>query len=173
MFAEQMAGLQYSPRFTSSLGRLLDLASLLLTLPWLVTTSLLASSLLALVPDPRPAWRRLADTAVTAPLLLGLGLVLTPPAVLGHLLWVTICTLCPSQQYSSVDIPKPKLKPSNCDGNKYSFGTMNILLGQEVIGKFNNCSLVYSRIPRISAANRLIGEVVQSRRRPLLGPSPG
>ena len=27
--------------------------------------------------------------------------------------------------------------------------------------------------PRFSAANRLIGEVVQSRRRPLLGPSPG
>ena len=26
---------------------------------------------------------------------------------------------------------------------------------------------------RTSAANRLIGEVVQSRRRPLLGPSPG
>ena len=26
---------------------------------------------------------------------------------------------------------------------------------------------------KISAANRLIGEVVQSRRRPLLGPSPG
>ena len=26
---------------------------------------------------------------------------------------------------------------------------------------------------RLSAANRLIGEVVQSRRRPLLGPSPG
>ena len=29
------------------------------------------------------------------------------------------------------------------------------------------------RMTRISAANRLIGEVVQSRRRPLLGPSPG
>ena len=27
--------------------------------------------------------------------------------------------------------------------------------------------------PRFSAENRLIGEVVQSRRRPLLGPSPG
>ena len=82
MFAEQMAGLQYSPRFTSSLGRLLDLASLLLTHPWLVTASLLASSLLALVPDPRPAWRRLADTAVTAPLLLGLSYARTP--ALGH-----------------------------------------------------------------------------------------
>ena len=30
-----------------------------------------------------------------------------------------------------------------------------------------------STIIRTSAANRLIGEVVQSRRRPLLGPSPG
>ena len=28
-------------------------------------------------------------------------------------------------------------------------------------------------VVRFSAANRLIGEVVQSRRRPLLGPSPG
>ena len=27
--------------------------------------------------------------------------------------------------------------------------------------------------PKVSAANRLIGEVVQSQRRPLLGPSPG
>ena len=29
------------------------------------------------------------------------------------------------------------------------------------------------QLPRGSAANRSIGEVVQSRRRPLLGPSPG
>ena len=33
--------------------------------------------------------------------------------------------------------------------------------------------LLQSAGVRISAANRLIGEVVQSRRRPLLGPSPG
>ena len=31
----------------------------------------------------------------------------------------------------------------------------------------------FTPLLRISAANRLIGEVVQSRRRPLLGPSPG
>ena len=36
---------------------------------------------------------------------------------------------------------------------------------------FAECSLLRCR--RTSAANRLIGEVVQSRRRPLLGPSPG
>ena len=35
-------------------------------------------------------------------------------------------------------------------------------------------SAPHSLVPdNISAANRLIGEVVQSRRRPLLGPSPG
>ena len=32
--------------------------------------------------------------------------------------------------------------------------------------------IIFQKI-EISAANRLIGEVVQSRRRPLLGPSPG
>ena len=37
---------------------------------------------------------------------------------------------------------------------KYSFATMNILLGQDAIGKFNNCSLVYNRIPRIAAEIR-------------------
>ena len=34
-------------------------------------------------------------------------------------------------------------------------------------------SCVFDTTVRNSAANRLIGEVVQSRRRPLLGPSPG
>ena len=32
---------------------------------------------------------------------------------------------------------------------------------------------LFDRSVMVSAANRLIGEVVQSRRRPLLGPSPG
>ena len=36
---------------------------------------------------------------------------------------------------------------------------------------FQDCPVF--AIVLISAANRLIGEVVQSRRRPLLGPSPG
>ena len=39
-------------------------------------------------------------------------------------------------------------------------------------GVWRNLEILAGRI-RNSAANRLIGEVVQSRRRPLLGPSPG
>ena len=37
----------------------------------------------------------------------------------------------------------------------------------------SNENMVPAALVIISAANRLIGEVVQSRRRPLLGPSPG
>ena len=44
------------------------------------------------------------------------------------------------------------------------------LLGLDL--KRSSCSDLCSRI-HTNAANRLIGEVVQSRRRPLLGPSPG
>ena len=38
---------------------------------------------------------------------------------------------------------------------------------------FHPCTVQTGRQDSSSAANRLIGEVVQSRRRPLLGPSPG
>ena len=44
----------------------------------------------------------------------------------------------------------------------YNYAGGQILAGQ----RYNNCI-------RTSASNRSIGEVVQSRRRPLLGPSPG
>ena len=49
------------------------------------------------------------------------------------------------------------------------------LSGADVWGvaKLMNHLVLISLNVRISAANRLIGEVVQSQRRPLLGPSPG
>ena len=43
--------------------------------------------------------------------------------------------------------------------------------GRQGLGGVLVTTLVVSGL--VSAANRLIGEVVQSRRRPLLGPSPG
>ena len=46
--------------------------------------------------------------------------------------------------------------------------TMNAMLGWRAV---TWATLVPTIVT--SAANRLIGEVVQSRRRPLLGPSPG
>ena len=45
--------------------------------------------------------------------------------------------------------------------------------GKEVQRHMDLIELTTLKPLNISAANRLIGEVVQSRRRPLLGPSPG
>ena len=39
--------------------------------------------------------------------------------------------------------------------------------------RLHNPVVICLNLLQVSAANRLIGEVVQSRRRPLLGPSPG
>ena len=51
-------------------------------------------------------------------------------------------------------------------------GLLNVKLLDRTLAYFQNQSS-YLQYIRTSAANRLIGEVVQSRRRPLLGPSPG
>ena len=53
-----------------------------------------------------------------------------------------------------------------------------VVEGMPVVMRMNDVEIVgkdrsWSYAILASAANRLIGEVVQSRRRPLLGPSPG
>ena len=49
----------------------------------------------------------------------------------------------------------------------------NSILTQFIRHMNQNAVSLCLRLVQTSAANRLIGEVVQSRRRPLLGPSPG
>ena len=140
--------LKYKPRFHSSVGRFLDLLSYIFTYPWIVTTSLTISTFLSLSPDTRPVWRYTVDKALLGPALLILSLVLTPFAVSGFCLWIFICTLLPSDQFSSVVLSNQLEK----DQENFSFATMNVLLGQEALGKFNNASLVYSRMKKIAAA---------------------
>ena len=83
------------------------------------------------------------------------------------MLWYTVMSCSPSMllfsQYllSCVTVPHEAL----------SYYAENVIVTDTI------CYL-YHLIPPLlcvctSAANRLIGEVVQSRRRPLLGPSPG
>ena len=61
------------------------------------------------------------------------------------------------------------------DGNGLDLFTMQSAKYEQITTKFTLTVKGVSAGPgvRNSAANRLIGEVVQSRRRPLLGPSPG
>ena len=148
------APLHYSPRFEGSVGRFLDLLSYILTYPWIVSFSLTVSSFIPLKPDTRSFSRRAWDLAIQGPLLILLTLTLMPLATSGFFIWIVICTLCKSKPYSSVEIHgKHDSKNVSGDGaevTKFSFATMNVLLGQEAIGKFNNCSLVYRRIKRIA-----------------------
>ena len=140
--------LKYKPRFHSSVGRFLDLLSYIFTYPWIVTTSLTISTFLSLSPDQRTVWRYTIDKALLGPALLIICLILTPFAVSGFCLWIFISTFLQSDQFSSIILSNQVEK----DQENYSFGTMNVLLGQEALGKFNNASLVYGRIKKIAAA---------------------
>ena len=148
---ENKFSLKYKPRFHSSVGRFLDLLSYILTFPWILTTSLAISTFIPLSPDQRTVKRSLADKALLGPALLLLSLTLLPLAISGFLLWIIICTLLHSDPFSSVDFQDGVER--DLEGN-FSFCTMNVLLGQEAIGKFNNCSFVFGRIPKIAAAIR-------------------
>ena len=140
--------LKYKPRFHSSVGRFLDLLSYIFTYPWIVTTSLTIATFLSLSPDQRTIWRYTLDKALLGPTFLLLSLILTPFAVSGFFLWIFISTFLHSDQFSLIVLSNEAEK----DQENYSFGTMNVLLGQEALGKFNNASLVYRRIQTIAAA---------------------
>ena len=69
-----------------------------------------------------------------------------------------------------------KTVPSKTATTRYTGRRDAAVVKLGVVGKFRVCRrvIVVSIVSIvISAANRLIGEVVQSQRRPLLGPSPG
>ena len=147
---ENKFSLKYKPRFHSSVGRFLDLVSYIMTYPWILSTSLAVSTYLPLSPDQRTRRRTLIDLALIGPALVISSLTLVPFAVFGFFLWIVICTFLQSDHFSSLDLPN---KVGDAQKN-YSFGTMNVILGQEAIGKFNNCSFVYKRIPKVAAAIR-------------------
>ena len=150
---DSKSSLKYSPRMESSIGRFLDLLSCILTCPLIVTSSMTVSTFMALTPDTRTMLRKLCDMALVGPALGFASLVLLPFAIFGFALWILVNSFCDSKRYSSVEILSKEISEQKGEG-KYSFATMNILLGQDAIGKFNNCSLVYNRIPRIAAEIR-------------------
>ena len=150
---DSKSSLRYSPRMEFPIGRFLDLLSCILTCPFIVTSNMTVSTLMALKPDTRTGLRKLFDLALIGPALGFVSLILLPFTIFGFVIWILINIFCDSKKYSSVEI-LVKEKSEQKEKNKYSFATMNILLGQEAIGKFNNCSLVYNRIPRIAAEIR-------------------
>jgi len=140
--------MQYIPRYSSQLARFIDLLSFILTYPWLTIASLTVANYLVLKPDQRSLKTKMLHYFVYGPFLGCFCIILIPFAFLGYGLWIFICVAFESSTYSLVSFNKPdKIEGQNC----YSFGTMNVVMGQEVLGKFNNCSFVYDRLKKIAA----------------------
>lgn len=138
----------YTPRHTSQLARFIDLLSFILTYPWITIASFTLSTYLTLKPDRRSLKTKILNYLVQGPLLGMLSLILVPFAMFGFCLWVFICVAFKSSRYSMVSFDKQ-------DGietrEQFSFGTMNVLMGHEILSKLNNCSFVYERLKKIAA----------------------
>lgn len=140
--------MQYTPRHTSQVARFIDLLSFILTYPWITIASLTVATYLNLKPDQRSLKTKILHYLVYGPVLAMLCLIFVPFAILGFCLWVFICIGFRSHRYSLVSFDKnTKIETQNC----FSFGTMNVLMGQELLSKLNNCSFVYERLKKIAA----------------------
>jgi len=140
--------MQYTPRYSSQVARFIDLLSFILTYPWITIASLTAANYLILKPDQRSRKTKCLHYFIYGPLLAILCLLLVPFAILGYSLWILICVVFHSSPYSLVSFTKQEKSQQHSD---FSFGTMNVVMGQEVLGKFNNCSWVYDRLKNIAA----------------------
>jgi len=140
--------MNYIPRYSSQLARFIDLLSFTLTYPWITIFSLMLASYLGLRPDPRSLQTKLLHYFVFGPALASVCLFLLPFAAFGCCLWILTCIFFDSADYSLISFD-----PSSDEVNKsqYTFATMNVVLGQEIHGKFNNCSFVYERLKRIAS----------------------
>ena len=125
--------MKLTPRFHNIVAKFLDLLSYILSYPWIVITSLLISTFITLKPDTRSLSRKCFVLAFLGPLLATLCLIFLPFAVFGFTLWVLICSLFTCRSYSYIEFHQ-NIKNTMENEDRFSFATMNILLGQDVIG---------------------------------------
>jgi len=141
--------MKYKPRHSSHVARFLDLFSFILTYPWVTFTSLTIANYLILKPDQRSLKIKLFHYLICGPLLASFCISLLPFAILGFTLSIFLCLAFDSDVFSSITIDQPDKTEKQ---ESFSFATMNVVMGQEVLGKFNNCSFVYKRLKKISEA---------------------
>ena len=131
---------------------MIDLVSSLLTLPlyytfnygvgcfYLTTGERSRSSYIA----------RARDSLLVGPLLLVLSVALLPVALHGWILWVLLNIVAPSRHFSvalfnnTLTAQEPK--------SSFTFATVNVLLGAEMVNKFNNLGSTFARLREIGDA---------------------
>ena len=131
---------------------LLDILSSFLILPFYYTINYGLTSFYQTTREKRETGRltRTRDVLFVGPLLLILSVLLLPFALLGWLLWILVNTLIPSRSFSVVSFGTSSL--SSQTQTDFTFASMNVLLGSEMVNKFNNLDSTFTRLKKISNA---------------------
>merc|ERR1719391_1506824 len=131
---------------------LLDILSSFLCLPFYFTAIYGITSFYQTTREKRETGRlaRMRDVLLVGPLLLTISLFLLPCALLGWLLWILLNTLIPSRSFSIVSFGNSSL--SSQTQTNFTFASMNVLLGSELVNKFNNLDSTFTRLEKISNA---------------------
>ena len=132
---------------------LLDVLSSSLTLPFYFTAIYGLTSFYQTTREKRETGRlsRTRDVLLVGPLLLTISLLLLPFALLGWVLWVLVNTLIPSRSFSIVSFGNSSWLSSQTQTD-FTFASMNVLLGSELVNKFNNLDSTFARLGKISTA---------------------
>merc|ERR1711935_308206 len=141
---------KYVSRYSSSVANLLDFTSFLLYYSWLSIFSLCVSCYLPVFKEreEQSLWHYLIWFPLLGPFLLLLVIFVIPLAILGWTLAFLISCVfsCSSFSWLSFD-SKPVFQWRR--NQTFSFATMNVILGVEAIGRFNNIRSVFHRLRKI------------------------
>ena len=131
---------------------LIDMVSSLLTLPLYYTFNYMVGCFFLTIGEKKKMSKigRARDALLVGPLLLALAVALLPLALHGWLLWLLLNILAPSQPFSAISFSSgPKAQKHQ---STFTFGSMNVLLGAEIVNKFNNLGSTFTRLGEISDA---------------------
>jgi len=138
---------KYVSRYSSSVANLLDFTSFLLYYSWLSIFSLCVSCYLPVFKEreEQSLWHYLIWFPLLGPFLLLLAIFVIPLAILGWTLAFLISCVFSCSPFSWLSFDsKPSFQWRR--NQTFSFATMNVILGVEAIGRFNNIRSVFHRL---------------------------
>jgi len=131
---------------------LIDMVSSLLTLPLYYTFNYMVGCFFLTTGEKKKMSKigRARDALLVGPLLLALAVALLPLALHGWLLWLLLNILAPSRPFSAISFSSGPKDPKH--QSTFTFASMNVLLGAEIVNKFNNLGSTFTRLGEISDA---------------------
>ena len=131
---------------------LIDFVSSLLTLPFYYTFNYGIGCFFLTTGEKKKGSniQRARDTLLVGPLLLALSFALLPVAFHGWLLWLLLNIIGPSRPFSSITFSSAPNAPKY--QSRFTFASMNVLLGAEIVNRFNNLGSTFARLREISDA---------------------